>query len=75
MCQFVREITKGTIEPEMLTNESLNKIFAQFDINGDGGIDREEMLIFIRIVSGLWHKQKRMAAKNSICLNSDLFFL
>ena len=53
MCQFVRELTEGTIDDEWLTDENLHRVFESFDINNDGTIDKDEMFAFVKYVTRL----------------------
>ena len=41
---FIREMLDGVVEPEFITDANINRVFDQFDANGDGEIQQEEML-------------------------------
>ena len=53
MCQFVRELTEGTIDDEWLTEDNLRRVFESFDVNNDGSIDKDEMFAFVKYVTRL----------------------
>ena len=35
---FIKEMLEGVVEPEFITDANINRVFDQFDENGDGAI-------------------------------------
>ena len=53
MSLFVKQMVEDESNEVEVTEERLDKIFAQFDTDGDGLISQDEMLAFIKDVTGL----------------------
>ena len=50
---FVQQtLTRSGINKEV-TDEEFNQIFAQFDVDGSGMIERDEMAVFVKRMAGM----------------------
>ena len=49
MGQFIREMLDGILDDKTPLNEqNINHVINQLDVNGDGEIQQEEMLYFLK---------------------------